>query len=158
MSRQGGSDGSAQLDEQLRGFVEKTRSAYASLSPRGPVGLDERRRVAERVRAPWTRGGPEMTSTVSIRAGELNVPVRIYRPGEAANLPALVYLHGGGWTLFSLDTHDRLMREYAARAGVAVLGVVPQPASASESASSSVRMRSFIIVRTSLLRENLLPS
>ena len=32
-------------------------------------------------------------------------------------------MHGGGWTLFSLDTHDRLMREYAARAGVIVVGV-----------------------------------
>src|SRR5690606_27275876 len=31
--------------------------------------------------------------------------------------------HGGGWTLFSIDTHDRLMREYAARAGVAVVAV-----------------------------------
>lgn len=24
--------------------------------------------------------------------------------------PALLYLNGGGWTCFSLDTHDRLMR------------------------------------------------
>ena len=37
--------------------------------------------------------------------------------------PALIYVHGGGFTLFSLDTHDRLMREYAARLGVLVVGV-----------------------------------
>ena len=50
-------------------------------------------------------------------AGE--VRVRIHRPdrGRTAGIaPALVYLHGGGWTLFSLDTHDRVMREYAQRA------------------------------------------
>lgn len=35
----------------------------------------------------------------------------------------MVYLHGGGWTLFSIDTHDRLMREYAARADIVVIGV-----------------------------------
>src|SRR3546814_6777355 len=35
----------------------------------------------------------------------------------------MLYIHGGGWTLFSIDTHDRLMREYAARAGIAVLGI-----------------------------------
>jgi acetyl esterase len=35
----------------------------------------------------------------------------------------LVYLHGGGFTLFSLDTHDRLMREYAAAGGFLVAGV-----------------------------------
>jgi acetyl esterase len=32
-------------------------------------------------------------------------------------------VHGGGWVYFSLDTHDRLMREYAARAGRVVIGV-----------------------------------
>jgi acetyl esterase len=32
-------------------------------------------------------------------------------------------MHGGGWTLFSVDTHDRVMREYAARANVVVVGV-----------------------------------
>jgi len=35
----------------------------------------------------------------------------------------LIYIHGGGWMLFSIDSHDRLMREYAARAGVTVIGV-----------------------------------
>jgi acetyl esterase len=51
------------------------------------------------------------------------VRVRCYDPGPPAAKPVLIYLHGGGWTLFSLDTHDRVMREYAARAGVMVIGV-----------------------------------
>jgi acetyl esterase len=54
------------------------------------------------------------------RHGE--VRLRIHRP-ERGELPGLVYLHGGGWTLFSIDTHDRVMREYAARAGCCVIGV-----------------------------------
>jgi len=61
---------------------------------------------------------------------ELNVPaangpvrVRFYDPDPDRPKPALIYLHGGGWTFFSLDTHDRVMREYAARAGVMVAGV-----------------------------------
>jgi acetyl esterase/lipase len=37
--------------------------------------------------------------------------------------PGLAYLHGGGWTIFSIDTHDRIMREYSPRAGVVVTGV-----------------------------------
>ena len=51
-----------------------------------------------------------------------NVRLRIHRPGNT-HLPGLVYLHGGGWMVFSLDTHDRVMREYAARARCAVVGV-----------------------------------
>jgi acetyl esterase/lipase len=35
----------------------------------------------------------------------------------------MVYMHGGGWALFSIDTHDRLMREFAARSGMVVIGV-----------------------------------
>jgi len=34
----------------------------------------------------------------------------------------LIYLHGGGWVWNSVDTHDRLMRSYAAGAGCMVVG------------------------------------
>lgn len=79
------------------------------------------RRVAEEVRAPWTRGGPRIASIAErMIAG---VRVRIYDPAPDAAKPALIYLHGGGWTRFSLNTHDRVMREYAGRAGVKVFGV-----------------------------------
>jgi len=51
------------------------------------------------------------------------IRVRVYESGAEEAKPAFIYLHGGGWTLFSLDTHDRIMREYASRAGVKVIGV-----------------------------------
>ena len=54
------------------------------------------------------------------------VPLRHYRPAGAADgavLPALVYFHGGGWTIGDLDTHDVLCRELANGAGCAVLAV-----------------------------------
>lgn len=35
---------------------------------------------------------------------------RIYRPGPDANLPILVYFHGGGWVVGSLDSHDGVAR------------------------------------------------
>jgi acetyl esterase/lipase len=83
------------------------------------------RAIAEEVRAPWRQGGPAMKGTlervVETEAGP--VRLRIHDPGVERPAPALVYLHGGGWTLFSLDTHDRVMREYAARADVIVVGV-----------------------------------
>ncbi len=90
---------------------------YPDLSAVSPV---EARRIAEEVRRPWARGGPAVPATEITIAG---VHARSYDPRPEATKPALIYLHGGGWTLFSLDTHDRLMREYAARAGVTVIGV-----------------------------------
>ncbi len=51
------------------------------------------------------------------------VPIRIYRPGEAQGLPVLLYLHGGGFVLGGLDSHDDICAEIADRAGVGVVAV-----------------------------------
>jgi acetyl esterase len=51
------------------------------------------------------------------------VPVRLYRPANNTRLPLLVFLHGGGWMLGDLDTHDAMCRILAARAHCVVLGV-----------------------------------
>ncbi|KTE43009.1 MULTISPECIES: alpha/beta hydrolase [unclassified Sphingopyxis] len=51
------------------------------------------------------------------------VPVRLYVPAGEGPLPLLLFLHGGGWMLGDLDTHDAMHRHIADRAGCAVLGV-----------------------------------
>src|SRR5215470_990697 len=53
-----------------------------------------------------------------------SVPVRIVRPaGTVDVLPAVIYIHGGGWILGDRKTHDRLVREIAVGAGAAVVFV-----------------------------------
>jgi acetyl esterase len=114
-----------ELDPEIRTFVERMQQDWASYPPYAELPLAEARVIAEKVRAPWRAGGPAMADTRELRAPTRTGPLRIrlYNPGVAAPAPALVYMHGGGFTLFSIDTHDRLMREYAARAGVIVVGV-----------------------------------
>ncbi len=54
------------------------------------------------------------------------IGARLYRPfgvPEQERLPALVYFHGGGFTLGDLDTHDVLCRQLCDQAGIAVLAV-----------------------------------
>jgi acetyl esterase len=54
------------------------------------------------------------------------IRARLYLPVEphwAEPLPALVYLHGGGFTVGSVDTHDALCRMFARDARCAVLSV-----------------------------------
>jgi acetyl esterase len=52
------------------------------------------------------------------------VPVRLYRPGTAtAHGPLVLYLHGGGWQMGSLDSHDGICRALANRTGFTVLSV-----------------------------------
>jgi acetyl esterase len=55
-------------------------------------------------------------------AGE--IPVRVYRPAEVEGTPGvLVYFHGGGWSIGSVDTHDAECRSLANGAGVVVVSV-----------------------------------
>lgn len=113
------------LDPDIAAFVARMRADSARHPPRESMPVVEARAVAEIVRKPWTEGGPVMAETVEHPVPTRHEPVRIriYYPSEQRPLPAFAYLHGGGWTLFSLDTHDRLMREYAARSGMAVVGI-----------------------------------
>lgn len=58
---------------------------------------------------------------VPARDGAL-LSARLYAPSQE-RLPALLYLHGGGFTIGDLDTHDSLCRQLAWRAGVAVVAL-----------------------------------
>lgn len=119
------SRGGADIDPDLRRFMAITAAAYADFPDTSGLALPDARRVFEKVREPWRAGGPAMACTrdVTVETRHGAVRVRIHDPSSETPKPALIYLHGGGWTIFSIDTHDRLMREYAARAGVAVLGI-----------------------------------
>lgn len=55
-------------------------------------------------------------------AGGRSLRVRLYAPSDAA-LPVLLYLHGGGFVVGSLETHDALCRQWALRAGCAVVAL-----------------------------------
>ncbi len=50
------------------------------------------------------------------------VPARLYAP-SAGKLPLLVYVHGGGFVIGSIASHDILCRELARLAGCAVVSV-----------------------------------
>lgn len=113
------------VDPDVGRFVREVNEAYASIAGFGSLTPPEVRRAAEVVRAPWRAGGPVMLNVreLVVPAGTGRMRIRVYDPGPAGPKPALLYAHGGGWVMFSLDTHDRVMREYAARSGVAVIGL-----------------------------------
>ena len=89
------------------------------------ASLPDLRATAAAARLQWQKGGAAMDAIVENEIATEVGPVRIrrYFPGKRRPVPGIVYFHGGGWTLLGLDTHDRIMREYAARSGWAVIGV-----------------------------------
>src|SRR5207249_2636259 len=64
--------------------------------------------------------GPPLKAVRDVNAD--GVPARLYVPHGPA-CPVVVYLHGGGWVLGDLDTHDGVCRLLADRSSCAVLAV-----------------------------------
>ena len=112
-------------DPEIAEFVRRVQAGWRLHPPFASLPIAAARAVAEQVREPWRRGGPVMASAVELAVPVRGTTMQVRRldPGLATPAPALIYLHGGGFMLFSVDTHERLMREYAAAAGVIVLGV-----------------------------------
>lgn len=112
------------LDPEVRQFIRSVSSAMAGFLNAAEATHEERRARTDKVRTQWARGGPRMHGShdrhVPTRYGNVRLRIQHAAPGRS---PCLVYLHGGGWTMFSVDTHDRVMREYAARAGCTVIGI-----------------------------------
>lgn len=63
-------------------------------------------------------------TNMTISGTEIDIPVRVYVPASAkANGGALVFYHGGGWTIGDLETHDALCRRLAHHSGAKVFSV-----------------------------------
>lgn len=65
-------------------------------------------------------GEPEPVDSVADADAD-GVPVRVYTPAGAHGV--VVLMHGGGWVIGSLDSHDQFARMLANRAGAHVVSV-----------------------------------
>jgi acetyl esterase len=106
---------SPKLDPQAEALLEVMRAAGAPQPYSLPV-----EQAREQMRAALvTRADPIPLHRVEdIALPTLHGPLgmRLFRPAEGV-LPVALFLHGGGWTLNDLDTHDRLCRRIAQRSG-----------------------------------------
>ena len=75
--------------------------------------------------AGWPTERTEMASVedIVVAGGAGDVPARLYKPRHGEALPLLVFMHGGGFVLCSLDTHDNFCRALAKAGDCAVLSV-----------------------------------
>ncbi|HCX88854.1 MAG TPA: acetylesterase [Gammaproteobacteria bacterium] len=114
-----------QLDPQMIAVMKK-RAVLAS-RPDDPAALpiEAVRKAYNAERAWWNAIKPEMgsVSELAVTGPVRDIPIRIYCPQDADEGPTLLYLHGGGWVVGNLDTHDRVMRLLAEFSGARVVGV-----------------------------------
>ena len=103
--------------------------ALMALADAARLPMDEV--TAESMRAGYSalaaQGGAEMAEVVDrVIPGPdgSDLPIRSYRPyGAGERPPVVVYLHGGGWTIGDLQTHDEPCRALAAGTGAVVVSV-----------------------------------
>ncbi|ADO48732.1 acetyl esterase [[Enterobacter] lignolyticus] len=112
--------------DRISGQMREVLEFQASL-PQAVCAADDyaaMRQAYNDERRYWNEGGPQMlrTEEVAVPTAWGHVLTRIYAP-QAQPGATLFYVHGGGFILGNLDTHDRIMRLLAHFSGCTVVGI-----------------------------------
>ena len=103
----------------LERIVRANRPGFETMTPPSArIAYTAAAEVLEPPRAPL----PRVEAITLPGAGGVVLPARLYAP-SAGVLPVLLYLHGGGFTIGNLETHDSLCRQLALRSGAAVVAL-----------------------------------
>jgi acetyl esterase len=112
------------LDPKIRELLD----LKADAPPIGTVPVQKMREETPAQMAQLFRMGLVSTPVAAVEdlviagpAGDL--PVRVYTPEGWGPFPIVVFFHGGGWVLGSLDTHDPFCRALCSGAGCVVVSV-----------------------------------
>lgn len=116
--------GRHRLTAAMRGVLERIdRASHPAMHTLSP----------DQARAAYEAGAGvlDVPSVQLARVEALSIPcrdghrldARLFAPSLATGLPVLLYLHGGGFTVGSVTTHEPLCRQLAALAGCAVVSV-----------------------------------
>jgi acetyl esterase len=109
------------LDSELEAVINDIEAA--GVPAWHALSVESARRVEEEV---FTAANPPTVNFVRdvAFAGPVGeVPVRVYRHEADTPAPTLVFYHGGGWTLGTLDSIDGFCRTLARRTGCVVISV-----------------------------------
>ncbi len=90
-----------------------------SLWERDPSEVREK--INQRIMAIEAEAAPVM-SALDLEINK-STPIRVYRPSENKQLPAILLIHGGAWIAGNLDTHDNLARYLCSKTGSVVVSV-----------------------------------
>jgi acetyl esterase len=109
------------LDPQVRELLDRMREL--GIPGIGELPPEEARAVQDEAAATVFGQVPEVETEDRTLPGPAGpIPVRVYRPGGDP-APLLLYFHGGGWVLGSLNTHHGVCATLAQLSGCVVCSV-----------------------------------
>jgi acetyl esterase len=108
------------VDPQIQALLDKGTGVPATHT----LPVDEARRQYE-ARIALMAPAPEMAGVAErdIEGDGGPIKLRIYTPAGEGPFPLMVFFHGSGFVLCSLDTHDGMCRNLAAGIGCVVVSV-----------------------------------
>lgn len=131
-AKQAGMEWQAELSAPMKAVLDE----HAALGPKPIESLspEEARKqptpadaVASLLKKQGKDATPEPVRNVEDRqipgAGGAQIPVRVYTPEGDGPFPVLVYIHGGGWVIATIDTYDSSARALCNAAKAVVLSV-----------------------------------
>jgi acetyl esterase len=111
------------LDDEIWAFVERSRALY----PDEATGFDPagQRRVYDDLCRAFDAGRPEgvAVADAAVEGPSGTIPLRRYMPPSRSQDAMVLYLHGGGFVVGGLDSHDSICAEFCERTGLAVTAV-----------------------------------
>ncbi|WP_069637722.1 acetyl esterase [Campylobacter pinnipediorum] len=110
------------ISEEMK-LVVKHQQDNASSEP--ATDNNQMRLNYELEREFWNEGGAVMFGMhdVFIDFEQAKIKTRIYYPQEQDQYKTIFFIHGGGWVVGSIKTHDRMMRNLASLSKCAVIGI-----------------------------------
>jgi len=107
------------LDAELKAAIEADPERLYLLP------LDEFRAASLQrfVKTPTLSEPVKAVENRSVAGPDGQIPIRIFRPEGFGPFPVLVFFHGGGWVVGTLDTHDDVCRALGHRSGCVVVSV-----------------------------------
>lgn len=110
------------LDRDVAVLLDTMRASGAP--PLWNLSIAEARQQLAAATAQFAPEAPHVASEDLTIAGDgTAVPIRIYRPDRNGKGPIVLLIHGGGWALGSIETHDAIARAVAAGADATVVSV-----------------------------------
>jgi acetyl esterase/lipase len=115
-----------QLDPELRAVLEKVPADRPMDLNQIPAARGKMKKMMELALAnmPQIEGVSSRDEFAPGAQGAPAVRVRVYRPDDQrGKLPALLWIHGGGYVMGDIDQDDRLMKQMVRRVGCVVVSV-----------------------------------
>ena len=111
------------MDPDIARFVAESEAFYPAPAEQ-PTVAEQRRLYEAYARAFAVQRPAAVTSEDgALACADRTIPLRLYRPRQASSRGVMIYAHGGGFMLGSLESHDGIVARVAHAVGVPVVAV-----------------------------------